>query len=317
MQKIWLGIFWKILSCGCFAGINALVRFLSGGSPIALDHPLPIYTIMFFQNIIAVLIISSWMMSNKTLQYKNFVTKKPWLHLIRVVTAAIGIGLWYISLRYIPVVQVVALSLIGPIITTVGAVLFLKEKFNLQCKIAILLSLIGGFLMARPDQTLINASSYSWLMLLPLLAAFVFALDKLLTRRLLAANESPSSLAWLLVAFISPLCILPAMYYGWVSPNLEHIPWLLLLGALNGLAHFTFNKAYALTEVTVLLPFGAAKLILSAIISYMVFYEAPRTLDMWSGIGIIVLSTIVLAINQDTIKRIQRLFKVKQAVPVQ
>ena len=48
---VWQGVFWKIFSCGCFAVVNALVRFLSGGSPLDLSEPLPIYSIMLFQNL--------------------------------------------------------------------------------------------------------------------------------------------------------------------------------------------------------------------------------------------------------------------------
>lgn len=305
MQKIWLGIFWKILSCGCFAGINVLVRYLAGGSPLLLAKPLPIYSIMFFQNIIGMLVISIWMWHSKTLKYKDFKTSKPWLHLVRIITAAIGIGLWYISLRCIPITQVVALSLMGPIITILGAVIFLKESFNLQRKLAIFLSILGGVLIARPDRALFTPDTYSWFMLLPLLAAFVFALDKLLTRRLLEQGESPSSLAWSLLAFISPLCILPAIYYGWVNPDLSHLPWLILLGALNAFAHFSFNKAYSLADVTVLLPFGAAKLILSAMFSYIVFFEVPKSLDLWLGIAVVALSTVLLGMSPQYLRKIQ------------
>lgn len=308
MQKIWHGVFWKIISCGCFAGINVLVRFLSGGSPLPIATPLPIYTIMFFQNIVGVLVISSWLWQMKSSNTHLLKTSKPWLHLLRIITAAIGIGLWYISLRCMPITQVVALSLVGPIITTLGAVMFLKEHFNLQRKIAVFLSIAGGFLIARPDRTLLNTVGYTWYMLLPLLAAFVFALEKLLTRKLLALKESPGNLAWSLLAFISPLCILPALFYGWVSPDISHIPWILLLGIFNALAHYTFNKAYALAEVTLLLPFGGTKLILSAILSYMAFYEIPKSFDMWLGIAIIALSTLVLGISSETISKLQLYF---------
>ncbi len=314
MQKIWHGVFWKIVSCGCFAGINVLVRYLSGGSPIPIATPLPIYTIMFFQNIIGFLVISSWLWKPKAISTRHFGTVKPWLHFLRIITAAVGIGLWYISLRCMPITQVVALSLIGPIITTVGAILFLKEHFNLQRKIAVFLSIAGGFLIARPDRTLFHAAGYNWLMLLPLLAAFVFALEKLLTRKLLALNESPSSLAWSLLVFISPLCLLPVFFYGWVNPDISQIPWILLLGILNALAHYTFNKAYALAEITLLLPFGGTKLILSAALSYFAFFEIPKSLDMWLGITVIALSTLVLGINAKFINRMRLYLPFNQEV---
>lgn len=317
MQKIWYGIFWKIISCGCFAGINVLVRFLSGGSPIAIAQPLPIYTIMFFQNLIGTLIIAVYLLRVKT-NTKDYTTSQPWLHILRIVTAAIGIGLWYISLRYIPVTQVVAISFIAPIITTVGAVFFLNENFNLQRKLAVACSIFGGFVIARPDQALTNYSNYNWYLLLPLLAAFVFSLDKLLTRKLLVIHETPRTLTWYLIVFMTPLCLLPVVYYGWVTPIVAHLPWLLLLGILGVLAHYTFNRAYALAEVTLLLPFGAAKIILCALLSYGAFLEIPKTFDLWFGILIMTLSTIILNLDLNTLRKIRN-FKfnklAKEAAP--
>lgn len=298
MQKIWHSIFWKILSCGCFAGINVLVRFLSGGSPLSVGNSLPIYSIMFFQHLVGVLIISAWMWQANEMHTKDFFTTKPWLHLLRILTAAGGIGAFYLSLKYIPVTQAVALMVTIPIITTIGAVLFLKEDFNLQRKIAVFLSIAGGFLVARPDQAFINTAEYNWFLLLPVGAAFAFAIDKLLTRKLLACNEQPRTLAWYLLAFITPLSLLPALHYGWVTPTLNQLSWLCLLGLLGALAHYTFNKAYALAEITMLLPFGAARVILGALLSYLAFYEVPKTLDLWLGICIIVLSTFLLAVDR-------------------
>lgn len=308
MQKLWHSIFWKVLSCGCFAGINVLVRFLSGGSPLPITASLPTYTIMFYQHIIGLVFITFWMWRADELHRQDFNTTQPILHILRIITAALGIGLFYLSLRYIPVTQAVALSITTPIFTTIGAVVFLKENFDLQRKLAVFLSIAGGILVARPDQTLFDGNSYSWFMLLPLFAALAFSFDKLITRKLLACNEAPRTLAWYLLAFIAPLSILPAFYYGWVTPTSEHLPWLCVLGLLSALAHYTFNKAYAVAEVTMLLPFGAARLLLGALLSYLAFYEVPKTFDMWLGITIIIFSTIILGVDS---KKLQGLSFVK------
>lgn len=309
MQKIWQSIFWKILSCGCFAGINVVVRFLSGGSPIFISKPLPIYSIMFYQHLIGVVLISLWMWWANELHMRDLATARPWLHCIRILTAACGIGLFYLSLKYIPVTQAVALSITTPIITTLGAVLFLKESFALPRQLAVYLSIAGSILVVRLDQNLLHANQYSWYMLLPILAALAFAADKLLTRKLLAANEQPRVLAWYLLAFITPLSLLPAVFYGWVGIEVTHLPWLILLGVLGTLAHYTFNKAYALAEVTVLLPFGAARLILGAALSYMAFYEIPKTFDLWLGICIIIFSTVLLNVEHKLFRNFRKGFK--------
>lgn len=289
MQKVLESVFWKIVSCGCFAGINILVRYLSGGSPLAISQPLPIYTIMFFQNLIGMLLLSLYIKPGIIIN-----TSRPGLHILRIITAALGIGVWYLSLRYIPVTQVIALSFIAPIITTIIAVIFLGEDLDWKRSIAICLSILGGFLITRPDRTIFSGMEYNWFMLLPLIAAFIFSLDKMLTRKLLVLKESPLSLALYLLTFISPLCLLPCLIYGWVTPTSIHIPWLILLGLLGAMAHYTFNRAYELADITFLLPFGAAKLLLCSLLSYTVFLEIPNQVDIWLGITILTLSTVIL-----------------------
>lgn len=301
MEKLWHSIGWKILSCGCFAAINVLVRFLSGGSPIPIK-PLPIYTIMFFQHALGALIISFWMWRKQSFNMQDFASANPMIHFMRILTAALGVGLFYLSLRYLPITQAVALSITTPIFTTLGAVLFLRERFDLPRKLAVTFSIFGGFLVAKPIHAF--DVGFSWYMLLPILAALAFSFDKLLTRKLLVNTEKPDVLAWYLLVFIAPLSLLPSIYYGWVTPNLTHLPWLFALGIFGSLAHYTFNKAYAISNITTLLPFGAARLIIGAIFSYYVFAEIPKAFEMWIGIATILFSIIILGIKKETLAKI-------------
>lgn len=291
MPKVLESIFWKIISCGCFAGINILVRYLAGGSSLELSKPLPIYTIMLWQNLLGVVFLSLYLKKKI-----DFSKEHLGLHLARVVTAAIGIGLWYLSLRYIPVTQVVALSFIAPIMTTFIAIVLLRESFTWQRGLAISLSMVGAFLLTRPDRALHSLANYNWYLLLPLLAALIFSLDKIFTRQLLVLQASSLVLAWYLLAFIGPICLIPSAIYGWVTPDWSQWQWLVLLGALSACAHYTFNRAYALAEITFLLPFGAAKLLLCTLLSYLVFLEIPNTFELWIGVTIMVLSTLIIGI---------------------
>ena len=88
------GILWKICACFCFAIINGIVRYLSGGSPIECINPLPIPIIVFFQNFIALIIILPFLL--KTYNYSLNLNFK-FLHLIRVISSVLGIITMYIS----------------------------------------------------------------------------------------------------------------------------------------------------------------------------------------------------------------------------
>lgn len=250
---------------------------------------------MFFQYLVGAITFLPYV-----LQYKDHLqfARYPLMNFIRILIATISIGLWYLSLRYMPITEVVGLGFISPIITVIAAVIFLHEKLTINKALAIILTLIGSFFMFRPDKSFGTIGQYGIYALLPIVAAAFFALDKILVRKLLSLGESAELLSIYLLVFIAPLCLLPALYSGWSWPHLSHIYWLLVLGLLSALANFSFNKAYELAEVTFLMPFGLAKILISGLLSFLAFSEFPRSMDIWLGIGIIGISAIILNRNK-------------------
>ena len=99
---------------------------------------------------------------------------------------------------------------------------------------------------------------------------------------------------------MGPICVIPTVLYGWVYPTCIQWIWLILLSILSTVAHFTFSKAYALAEVTFLMPFGISKFLLCSIIGFIVFGEIPTTFSMWVGLIMILTSTVVLSCKNIT-----------------
>jgi len=291
------GAAWKILSCACFAGINGIVRYLSGGSAISIPTALPPYVIDFFQNIFALLVLLPWIYKNKI-----FLLKSPylWLHACRVIFAVLGVGLWYFSLKYMPIAKALALSFTGPIFTTLGAYFFLKEKLSTKRLIAIVFSFLGAVLLLKPYKIFSNDFALHYYALLPIFSAIMFALSNLLTRKLASLGEKPEVLAGYLLLLMVPLSCFPALL-DWATPQATHWGWLILLGLFAALAHFSFSKAYALAEVTFLMPFGFFKFFLSIAIGFAVFNEHPKEWLDWSGMSLIFLSICILQGNLKSI----------------
>ena len=290
------GILWKICACFCFAMINCIVRYLTGGSPIECYKPLPITIIVFFQNLIALVMIMPLVL--RKYNY-GFYTNFKLLHLFRVLSSVLGIIMMYMSFKYLPVSEVIALSFLGPIITIVTSHIILKEKMNNTRKITILFSVIGSLLILRPDKILSNYNYYNLIIILPLFSTIFFVISKFLTRYLAFKKESPEILVSYLLIFMVPVSLFFASL-EWEAPEFYHMPWLILLGFLATAAHYSFSSAYALSEVTFLMPFGFAKFILSALIGYYFFSEIPRSFDIWIGIIFIFIS-LVIAISKKNI----------------
>ena len=285
------GAFWKIFSCAAFAGINGIVRYFSKGSVDGSIEVLPVNVMMFFQNIFGALFLLPWVFKGGITQLK---TQYPTWHVLRIVTAVLGIYLWYLSLQRMPIAEGVALTFTGPIFTVIAAWFLLSEKLTLKRSIAIFLCISGAFIISRPDLAFQgDTQSVGFAVLFPLGSALVLALSKVFTRKLGNLGEKPTTLAIYLLVGMVPVSLLPAVY-EWVNPKLVHWPWLIVLGFLAAAAHLSFAKAYQLAEVTFLTPFGFSKFFLSMLVGYYLFGELP-TESLWIGTLVIFSGILILS----------------------
>lgn len=300
----WQGAFWKVLSCAAFAGINAIVRYLGAGKDLGLQAPLPVNVMLFFQNVFGFILVLPFLYKfNSTPSFWSFWTlktiKTPYakLHLFRVVTSVLGIIFLYLSLLKMSIAESVALSFTGPAFTILGAWFLLGESIERHRIVSIVLSMIGAFIITRPDLVLLKSTDALDAMgisaILPLLSAAFLALSKILTRQLAKRGETAEKLTLFLLLGMIPISFIPA-WYEWVTPHYTHWPWLISLGLLAVLAHISFGKAYAMAEVTFLMPFGFSKFLFSMLLGYYFFVEIP-TLSLWLGMTMIALSLFCLA----------------------
>ncbi|HEV2523807.1 MAG TPA: DMT family transporter, partial [Gammaproteobacteria bacterium] len=191
-SSAWQGAFWITISHTCFVGINAIVRYLSGGVDTGIET-LPVPVMQFFQNVFGTLFLLPWILKARAGSFK---IRYVGLHLTRIIAAVLGVYLWYLSLKAMPMAESVALSFTGPIVSIIAASIWLKEKISSQRLFAILLSLMGAFIISRPDLAFgANAHSIGLAALLPLSSAFAIAINKLITRKLTTLGETPTVLA--------------------------------------------------------------------------------------------------------------------------
>jgi len=294
------GIIWKLLACAGFAGVNAFVRYLTGGAG-GIENPLTPGVVALFQNIFGCLIMLPFVLKNGI---KSFATQYPLTHLIRVTSAVFGIVSLYTAFSKMPMAQAVALQFTGPIFSIIGAKLYLSEKIGGFRLLGIVLGLVGAFIMTRPDKALFGTSiDYQNLaMLLPFASAVLFAVSKLCSRKLGAAGEKPQVLAIYLLFFMIPVSGVYALY-DWRTPAAEQLLMLVALGACGCLAHYATAKAYSLAEITFLTPFGFARLVLTGAIGYILFSEFPSNEFIWYGIIFIVLSVFAMTYGEVYLKK--------------
>lgn len=280
------GAFWKITSFLCFSAMNGIVRYLSQTAEAIGQIPLPAYEVAFFQNLFGLIFLIPWVLQNGPGSLK---THSPSLQICRIALSAIGVVLWYSAVAHMHLAQAVTLMFLGPLITAVGARLFLKEHIGIERSLAIIIGFIGGGIVS---QTSFATGVLSLVSLLPILAATCFSGAALMIRRL-AKNDSPQLITTYLLFFMAPALFFPTLLYGHF-PEPWQWPWLLMMGGFSASAHFCLSKAYASAEISYLIPYGFTKWFASALIGVVAFAEIPST---WTCLGAFILMGAIISLS--------------------
>jgi drug/metabolite transporter (DMT)-like permease len=293
------GAFWKVSSFLCFSAINGIVRYLSQTAEAIGQTPLPAYEIAFFQNLFGLVFLIPWILQNAPGSLRSH---NPALQTCRIILSAIGVVLWYTSLAYMQLAQAVALMFLGPLITAIGARMFLKESIGIERGFAILIGFVGGGVISHAAFVSHAAVSgaLSLVALLPVLASICFSGATLMIRPL-AKGDSPQLITTYLLLFMAPALLIPTLFWG-VWPDSWQWPWLLMMGGFAASAHLCLSKAYASAEVSYLIPYGFTKWFASAIIGFAAFAEVP---SFWTCLGSFILMGAIIFLSYGEARRSQ------------
>ena len=224
------------------------------------------------------------------------------IHATRGTLMVIGTIVFVTALKYLPIADAIAIFFVDPLILTLLAPVFLSEKVGWRQFTAVIVGMIGAFIVIRP-----NFQEVGWPAVLPLIAAITFAFYLILTRHQ-AAQQSPvsmqfySGIAGVVVATI--LLLLNSVFefsvIAVITPT--GVQWILLLtlGVISTVGHLLVVYAFQRGPAGLLAPFQYVEIIGATIIGHVVFGEFPDTLT-WVGVAIIVVSGLYVLQREKTI----------------
>ena len=288
------GAFWKVLSFVCFSCINGIVRYLSQTGP---EASLPSYEIAFFQNLFGLIFLVPWILKNGP---KSLKTQRPGLQAFRIALSALGVVLWYAALAVMPLSQAVGLMFLGPLLTALGAGLFLRERIGIERGISIAIGFLGGALISHGLSMSLGLDTLEGdlALILPVAAAACFSGAALMVRTLGHYDSSQLIVTYLLL-FMAPLLLIPTLWGG-IWPESWQWSWLVAMGGLAALAHLSLSNAYKAAEVSYLIPYGFTKWFASSAIGYFAFSEVP---GLWTIAGAFTLMGAIILLSHLEVKR--------------
>ena len=242
-----------------------------------------VFTASFLRFGIGFVIILPYLFYSKFNVYK---TNNIKLHFIRGIINVPTMYVGFAALMFIPLEQIQALHFIVPLIVTFLAVFFFKEKIRFVRITALIIGLLGMFVMLRPGMIEMNIGVYM-VLFTSIVWSFIIIITKFLSK-----NDSPITILtyqYSLVTFFSFFVVI----FFWETPS-SIIFLYTFLAALSGtILHIALIYSYKLVDLTLTQPFTFLSLIWASLFGYNVFGEEP---DIFTWLGAIIIFSGVLII---------------------
>jgi S-adenosylmethionine uptake transporter len=273
-KTYFIAIKWFVLSLISSVANDTLSKYIN----------LHFYEITFFRFFFSLLVLLPFIISqnfSSILLPDNFST-----HFLRGIFLFLATTSWTYGLSVASIVTATVIGFTIPLLVLVLSKIFLKETISWQRWIVVIMGLYGAIITINPFSAEFDLST-----LVFIISALLFAGLDILNKR----NVVEYSIIQMLLYpswVISGLSFIPMLLY-WQTPNGFEFFLLFILGINSNLVLFFLLKAFLLAEVSALAPFKYLELLLSTIVSYLIFQELPTKNIIWGGI-IIILSIIFI-----------------------
>ena len=200
---------------------------------------------------------------------------------IRGVLLAVGISAITLALSLEDLTSVFAVFFVGPIISYILAVVFLKETINLHRSILLLLGFCGILTIARPGFGFTLGLGFA------LIAGTAYGVFLTLSR--VAASQESAKGLLISQMVIAAVITTPMALLNWPTQNLDTLGLLAVSGTFSMLGNLFLILAYARAPATRLAPFVYFQLLGALFFGWMIFGIWP---DFWGilGLGLLIVS---------------------------
>lgn len=261
-------IYHAILASFFGALLVVLVRYLSSDFHI--------FFIVMVRNFLALLLLLPQILNERKTIFK---TDKIGLHFFRSFNGLISMFIWFYIVTIMPLSEAVSISFLVPILTTIVAIYFLKEKPNKNIILSVFLGIIGVLLILRPGFREFN--SYY---ILSFVSLFLWTISQTLVKVMTRTESSQTIVVYMtLIMFLASI---PFGLFYLQEITIIDFSLLLALGLVSNLLHFSISNAYKNSDLSFVQPFDFMRLVFTAVIAYFVFDEL---IDFWVVIGSIVI----------------------------
>jgi drug/metabolite transporter (DMT)-like permease len=270
------GIALKIISVAVFVGMSSFIK----GS-----GQLPAGQIVFFRSFFAIFPIFMFLAYHGELR-SALVTNRPLNHILRGVVGVAAMGFGFFGLTRLPLPEAITLNYAQPLLVVVFSALFLSEPIHIYRWSAVLVGMVGVFIISWPKLTLLSSpaglsNQQAIGVAAALTSASISAVALLLVRNLVRTEKTATIVLYFsLTASIGGLLTIP---FGWHSLTPQQVAFLVAAGFCGGVAQILMTEAYRHAEASTVAPFEYTSMILGIIVGYLAFGDIPTIHTLVGG----------------------------------
>ncbi|MCH9669809.1 MAG: DMT family transporter [Gammaproteobacteria bacterium] len=258
----WRPVVLMVCAVMCFPLMQTCVKLLVG------DHAMHFLQVTWGRYFFHLLLVPLFFPSSLRLLGH---TRRPLIQLTRGLMLFIGTAAAFLAVKYMAIPEMTAISFVAPIVVTLLAAVFLRERVSWQRWLAVVAGFIGVLIIVQPQRDL------GWPVVLPLVMACCYAVYQVLTR--VMRNDATAGVSLFYTALIGAVLGSIIAPFVWQWP--DGVQWALLVGAafFGALGHFLMIQAYELGEASFIAPFAYAELLAASFAGLLFFGDliGPNT----------------------------------------
>ena len=289
-SKLNEGVIFMLISALCLSLMSAFAKILT--------QNLPIIEIVFFRNLIGVLLISATFLKTPI----NQIGGKGFLLFFRAGIGLIAMLSFFYNIANIPLADAVTYSRMSPIFTAIFALFFLKEKIGVKGWLAIALGFTGMLFVMQPFGTIGLKESHIFGLLNAVCAALAFTsireLRKYYDTRTIVLSFMGIGLVVPIISMVLSIYytsnIFNFMMGEFILPKGIQWFYLIAMGITASFGQIYMTKAYGVTRAGIVGAAGYSVILFSIGIGLILGDSLPNLFAL-IGIVAIIIGGILIA----------------------
>ena len=219
---------------------------------------------------------------------------RPWLQLLRAVFATLEVACFYWALTDMSLADVMTFYLAGPIYVTAVSPFLLGEKVGWRRWAAVFAGFVGVMIALKPTTGAFSPAAF-----VAIAGSFSFSIFMVCTRLVRGTPGMVLVTIQNVAALIFGAVVAP---FAWVSLSWFDGALLTLLGVTAMMAYVCINKALALAEASVVVPYQYSTIFWAIVLGYIFFGDVP-SVPMLIGAGIIIAAGIYIFVREQQVAK--------------